>query len=260
MESLETGGRSAPEGRPRWHVGFDCATKTFAFSVCYVDFEGFRAAAPALRARARACAEMLRRAEGSAPEEALNLHRSARRALEALDKEVGGFLKIADGETVDLFPGRPDDDVGTVERIKAVSKYIRERVRPSVAARVPPSERLRIVIEFQMGQNSRARTVASALVALFADDDVIIVGPSLKNKVFVCEEGRYGNFASKYAAAYGANKAHAKFNFAVLEAAFGTEIPETKPKSLRGHIADSFMQVLGYLIYGPDEKMAASMF
>ena len=50
------------------------------------------------------------------------------------------------------------------------------------------------------------------------------------------------------------NKAHAKYNFALVEELFGTKIPLTTPASLRGHIADSFMQVLGYLIYGPDEK------
>ena len=42
---------------------------------------------------------------------------------------------------------------------------------------------------------------------------------------------------------------HAKYNFHKIEDIFQSNIPYTK-KTDRGHIADSFMQVLGYLIYG----------
>jgi len=111
-----------------------------------------------------------------------------------------------------------------------------------------------------MGPNAKARAVAAALIALFAEEDVIIVGPTLKNKIATCEEGRYCYFAERYKTSYSANKAHAIYNFAKLEETFGTSISPTAPASLRGHIADSFMQVIGYLVHGPDEKMAAQCF
>lgn len=114
---------------------------------------------------------------------------------------------------------------------------------------MPPEsgEEYRVIIEFQMGPNAPARVVATALMTLFASEDVCLVGPSLKNQVAIGPEGHYSRFAEKYAAAYGANKAHAIWNFGVIEAAFGSGIPATHPASLRGHIADSFMQVLGHL-------------
>jgi hypothetical protein len=178
----------------------------------------------------------------------------------AIDAETRNFVRIIDGSTADLFPGRADDDIPTVERLRAVARYVASRVRPAVAAIVPPGERLRVVVEFQMGPNAKARAVAAALIALFSEEDVIIVGPTLKNKIATCEEGRYCYFAERYKTSYSANKAHASYNFARLEALFGSTIPPTVPATLRGHIADSFMQVIGYLVHGPDEKMAALCF
>lgn len=251
---------AAPGGaRPRWHLGFDCATKTFAFSLSRTDLDAFTAGRDRIRQQTRAALEVARRAAGLGGGAAQPVAAAAA-AVAALDAETRDFVRIVDGETVDLFPGRADNDVSSVERIRAVARYVAGRVRPAVAAAVPAGERLRVVVEFQMGPNARARAVAAALVALFAEDDVIIVGPTLKNKVATSEAGRYCYFAERYKTSYSANKAHAKYNFAALEEAFGTGIPPTTPAALRGHIADSFMQVIGYLVHGPDEKDAAMCF
>jgi len=126
-------------------------------------------------------------------------------------------------------------------------------VRPALALHVPPGEAYRVIVEYQM--EDPMRKISDALVALFADDDVIIVGAALKNTLHTCEEGRYYHFAAKYARAYDANKAHAKFNFRKIEEAFGSGIPPSTA-ALRGHIADSFMQVLGHLT-GPDDDATA---
>ena len=165
---------------------------------------------------------------------------------------------------VDLAPGRADADVSTVERIQALAKYIAARVRPALAAALAiaqpqATQSPLIVIEYQMGPNARARAIAAALVAFFAAERVVIVGPSLKNRVSVSPEGQYGHFLQRYSNSYGANKAHALFNFAALERVFGSGIPPTPP-ARRGHIADSCMQVLGFVLHGADEKDAARMF
>src|SRR5271166_1809370 len=63
------GGCEACEAGPptaRWYLGFDCATKTFAFSLSRVDFAAFRAGKAAIARRARAAREVLRRAEACA--------------------------------------------------------------------------------------------------------------------------------------------------------------------------------------------------
>jgi hypothetical protein len=236
-----------------WFLGFDCATKTFAFSLSHLELGSAESRADAA-SRIRSVLELLARASVAKP----NRPQPSPRALlavlapivEDLELATSRAIVIADGETVDLCPGRADKDIPTVERLRAVVNYVNTRIRPALAKHVPPGEKLNVVIEYQMGQNFPARAVSSALVTLFASDEVIIVGPSLKNKIATCEEGRYCYFAERYKTTYGANKAHASYNFGRVEATFGTSIVKTNPPSLRGHIADSFMQVLGHIVHG----------
>lgn len=247
-----------------WYLGFDCATKTFAYSIGYIDREGFMTARERLRMRAAAVKELVRRSVAAASAaasadasadaaEAPDLEAVAR-AVGELDRDTQRFVRVLGGAVRDLAPGRADDDISTVERIRAVKAYVTEHVRPAVLARVPPGVRLRVVVEYQMSANFKARAVAAALITLFAEDDVVIVGPSLKNRVYTAEEGRHCHFAERYKTNYAANKAHAAHNFRELERVMGTEIGAVRPASLRGHIADSFMQLIGFVVYGPTEK------
>ena len=242
-------------GGVKWFLGFDCATKTFAFSLSRIDLPGFAAARPSLERRLAALrAALAAAARGGATVAqcaVLSAHIAAALA------EVRSFVRIVDGETADLCPGRRDGDVGTVDRLRAVARYVAGRVRP--ALRAAGGEPVRVLVEYQLGANARARAVAAALVALFADEDVFIVGPTLKNRVATGEAGRYCHFAARYASAYAANKAHAKFNFARFEEAFGTGIPP-QAAGMRGHIADSFLQVIGHLVHGKTDETARAMF
>ena len=279
--------QSAPAAQT--YLSFDCATKTFAFSICRVRSDLLFNVAP-LRARL-AAVQALRAAVVRDIEKQVALHNSAANtsldealalceklqvAVTALDAETRSVIELLDGDVVDLAPGRADADVGTVDRLRAVASYIDRRVRPALANALSNTlgqnalgqnailqnailQNAIVVIEYQMGPNARARAVAAALVALFAAERVIIVGPSLKNRIATCEAGRYGHFLQRYSGSYGANKAHAAFNFKVLEGAFGSAIPPTTA-ARRGHIADSCMQVLGHIIHGASEKDAAHMF
>jgi hypothetical protein len=246
---------------PKWFVSFDCATKTFAFTVGRVDLAGYNLAKARLQKSVAAARAIVDRAnlackkpvDRASLDGLLRLVDGAAKAVSAAEAETREFLRIEDGETVDLAPGRADKDVSTVERVRAAVRYVNGRVRESMRCHIPAGERYQVIIEFQMGINAPARVVAPALVGQFAEEDVIIVGPALKNKIAVCPEGRRCFFAEKYTNNYGANKAHATFNFLRLEAIFGSGIPPTKPASLRGHMADSFMQVLGHLVHGAKE-------
>lgn len=245
----------------RWFLGFDCATKTFAFSICRIDTSALQPAwAATQRQRLAAAAELHGRAIGMLQRGELEGARAiVDRLLEATAALLAdtAVIELADGGVVDLAPGRPDASVGTVERIRALAGYVADRIRPALTR--CGAHDCTVVIEYQMGPNARARAIAAALVALFANESVMFVGPSLKNRVCTGDAGQYANFAKKYSTSYGANKAHAIHNFAVIESVFGTRIPATPP-ALRGHIADSFMQILGHLIHGVDEKNASKMF
>lgn len=219
--------------KPRHFLGFDCATKTLAYGIISIDLERYA------KRRVVLWLLVLKAVRGLlSPAE-----------LVRLNAETRGFIRIPHGAVTDLFPGRRDASISTVERIRGLAEYVEGTIMPKVAG-YPGIEP---VVEFQMGPNAPARTIAASLITLFHKYKVFIVGPSLKNKVALCEEGRYCYFIEKYKKAYDANKAHAKFNFAELERLFPSAIPPTKPAALRGHIADSVMQILGYLMFGNTE-------
>lgn len=231
---------AAPSGTGRWFLSFDCATKTLAFSLCYVDLPRIREGLPGFCRRLAALRELAARGELDCPR--------GRGALAALDADLSALFRIAAGDTVDLFPGVADKDIPTVVRIRELARYVDRRIRPLLAGARP----LRVLVEFQMGVNAPARAVAAALVALFADEDSALVGPALKNQVSFSPAGGYGAFAARYRKAYDANKAHAAFNFGTLEAAFGSGVDPGLPARLRGHVADSVMQVWGHLLPGEE--------
>lgn len=185
--------------------------------------------------------ELYRRAVSGADELLLNRTATLARALSA---ETSNFIRVVDGETVNLCPGQADSEIPTVVRIRSFVRYVNARVKPALATHIPAGAPLRVLVEYQAFDPQRK--ISDAILTIFAEEDIIIIGAALKNRIYTCEEGRYCHFAAKYATTYSANKAHAKFNFQKIEETFGTGIPPSKP-ALRGHIADSFMQVLGHL-------------
>lgn len=217
---------------PIWFLGFDCATKTFAFSLSRIDYIE-------INRRVREfeiISELLKRTT-------LQTFFENYALVKKTNKELRELIQIVDGETVDLFPGVKNDEIDAVSRIKAVVCYVETRILPLL---ISLDGNLKIVIEYQMDINHKTNLVSSALITLFSKYDVVVVGPSLKNKISVCDEGKYENFTEKTISTYIANKQHALFNFQRIENLFGSRIKRTK---LHGHIADSFMQILGYLKY-----------
>jgi hypothetical protein len=213
----------------RRYLGFDCATKTLGHGVVDIDLDGY------LQRRAALWVGLLRAKRGL-----LTIDE-----IKNIDAETKGYITLVSGAVVDLFPGRADATVHTVERVKALAKYVKTEILPTL----PPPGQIDIIVEFQMGQNANTRTIAAALIALLHEYKIYLVGPSLKNKVALTEDGRYAHFAQKYKSSYSANKAHAKFNFSTLEQLFTSKLPPIKP-SLRVHLADAVMQIFGHLIYG----------
>ena len=182
--------------------------------------------------------------------------------IEQLKQIKLDLIHIIDGEMVDLFPNIHDTDIKTVDRIKALVFYVRNRILPELdklkelkkeeskkeESKKEESIKLKIFIEFQMSANPKARMIFAALIAIFADYDVILVNPSLKNKIYLAEEGKHKHFIKKYSQLYSANKAHAKYNFMLIEKIFGS--PQSIANSSntnKGHIADAFMQILPVL-------------
>lgn len=237
-----------------WFLSFDCATKTFAYSLVEMDL----GALDDCRAKLASCTERLL-AICSKLGEAPSSKNSAATALAALaplagevaalDARTRRLIRVAAGETVDLFPGRKDNDIRTPERLKAVARFVEDRVKPLAARLAGGADRFDVAIEFQMGANARTRAVAAGLVALFFRNRTFFVGPSLKGRICLGPGLHHGDFCEKYASSYTASKKHALANFKKLETMFRSDLlPMTDDK--KGHIADSVLQVLAHHRYG----------
>lgn len=215
-----------------YYLSFDCATKTFAYSLSYVNLN--------INHIKNMLKDLIQEIQNC-----VNIQEFRRILQECYSKIKVSIIYLIDGAVVDFFPDIPDNKINTVDRIQKMSNYIKDIIIP----KINDINDIEIFIEFQMGSNHKARMISSALIAIFSKYKVRLINPSLKNKVYVTEEGKHKHFIKKYTNLYSANKEHAKYNFALIENIFKSNIPQTK-KNERGHIADSFMQVLGYLLYG----------
>ena len=73
-----------------------------------------------------------------------------------------------------------------------------------------------------------------------------IVGCSVKNTNYFCEEGKYENFIVKYSN-YVANKAQTNFNFKYFMDKMGYDCLSKKINNKTTDIADTFMMIIGYI-------------
>jgi hypothetical protein len=212
-----------------YYLSFDCATKTFAYSLSYVNIDSISI----IKLLADTINHNFSVFENTITTAKFSDFKSK-------------IIKLIDGEVIDFFPKIPDNKIDNVERIKKMSNYVKEVIFPKI--KDIKIDNIEIFIEFQMGSNHKARMISSALIALFSSYVVRLIHPCLKNKVYTCENGKHKHFIKKYSNLYTANKEHSKYNFFIIEKLFSSSIPLTN-KNDRGHIADSFMQVLGYLLY-----------
>lgn len=220
-----------------WYLGFDCATKTFAWSLARLDLEG----AEALRARADALARAYAAVQGGPAGLSGVDPTTVGRLLavaDELDDATRALAEIADGETVDLAPGVPDDVVGTVARLTALVAYVRRRVMPVAAGKSAGA--LRVAVEYQCG--ARERDIAAALVALFSEVPgcrVFLVAAGSKGAIRI-GPNPHSAFSARYASSYSANKAHSRACFAAAERLWPSGVAASTA-ALRGHVADSFL-------------------
>lgn len=205
-----------------WYLGFDCATKTFAFSLSLIDTTLFNGDL------VREMNKLLAMKDKVKPE-----HRELiSNKIKEYITRVKNSIIIEDGETVDLIPGKNDDETTQVERIKALTTYVKTRI--------PVKENMIVMIENQMGE--RANMIASALISLYADYEIVMVSPAIKNSIFFNDETRYGKFSQKYKSSYYANKVHACALFQEVKKMFTCKI-----KDEQSHVADSFLQIYAQL-------------
>lgn len=235
----------------QWYLSFDCATKSFAFSLT-------RIRPPP--------ADLTQRLEDTAAAVGRGDVEGATAIVESLDEETRQCFVLAAGGAADLVPGKKDKEIPTMERVRAVKNHLNDIVVPALAdaAGFPAAgdNRLNVAVEFQMGANAHARTVAVVLLTHFSEANTFMVGPGYKNKLWYPSRPdiRHCFFIERYSTLYSANKEHAKvLYFDHVAPSFGHDKSQAMtnvPARLRKDFADSVMQVLGFRAFGDIEKAA----
>lgn len=220
----------------KWFLSFDCATKTFAYILVKINFDY-------LYADVNELLKIVNHIKSKIDQNCFDNDLIS--ILNKIDIKTKNAIEIITGNCIDLIPGISNKDITTVERIKIVSNYTKKEIYPII--KDIPNDDLSVLVEFQMSHNTQSKVVSIALLSLFSEYDLHLVNPSLKNKIYFTELGKYCYFIEKYKNTYDANKKHALYNFKEFEKIFNQNI-DIKDK-LKGHIADSFMQILGHILY-----------
>jgi hypothetical protein len=136
----------------------------------------------------------------------------------------------------------------------------------------------KVLIEYQMSANDKSRCVSQQLIYHYSDytginsdckgitkkdlknkeggkreTSIHLVGPSLKNKIHFSPDLTHSVFTDKYMSKYTANKNHTKANLLFFLKVYKLEhlIKDNNIKKKNiDDIADAFMQIHGWLIYG----------
>lgn len=230
----------------QWYLSFDCAIKSFAFALIRY------------RPAERVAESFLKKPRPCDPD-------TMAQQLQELNAALGDCFFLAAGEAADLAPGRKADSLSSVERVRVVKEYLRERVAPALQEAgatlgCPPADspELAVVVEAQMGPNAQAGTVEDVLYAYFSDATLVPVGGALKNTVRFKSRPDLDHcmFVEKYSSVYYANKRHATaVYYEHIKSLFDHDDVKI-PKALRKDFADCVMQVLGVIKSGMDIKNA----
>ncbi len=236
------------ETKNQQYLSFDCATKTFAYVLCEIKFEYFNSIQNQLNEIFKAINEKMIFMIGKLKSKNITEHKKCYpeitqciNLIDECSKLLKQFITISHANTIDLIPNQKDTETSTTERVLALSKFAKTDIIPllNLNAKLP----LTILVEFQMGTNPKAKVILSALIAILYYHDptlnIYIVSPALKNTISLAD------YPTNYKSAWSANKAHARNNFEIYQCLY--DINVDMKKSLIGHVADSFFQVIGFI-------------
>lgn len=214
----------------KYYLSFDCATKTLGHVLVKID-DTYYENIPEFKLKIM---EFLKKEK---------IDENDLLTINDINEKTKKIITIIDYNCVDLFPNCTNKNITTVSRITKLSEYINNKIIPVIQN----LSNVTVLIEFQMNQNVQSKAISVALIALFYKYECHLVNPMLKNKICFNKAGHYSLFISKYKNNYTANKQHALQNFKDFELLFDQTIDISNTK--KGHIADAFMQIFGFLTF-----------
>uniref|UniRef100_A0A6C0IU60 Uncharacterized protein n=1 Tax=viral metagenome TaxID=1070528 RepID=A0A6C0IU60_9ZZZZ len=108
-------------------------------------------------------------------------------------------------------------------------------------------ENMVVYIEFQMLQNQKTRMIQSALCMFYALYPMVIVKPTLKNRIYFHKKLTHTEYIRKYATSKSANKKHCESNLKYYCDKTGFDYSAITAKL--DDPADAFMQWIAYEIH-----------
>lgn len=222
----------------RYYLSFDCGTKTFAYTFVKINHEYFNL---------ENIKELKKIVLFIKSQDDITPYIDT---LNKINHIVDNTVNIIFSDCIDLLPEKNNDDISTIERVKLASKHIKDHICPLI--KDISKEDIEVLVEFQMSYNTQSKIISIIILTMFHEYNIQLVQPSYKNKISLTEAGKLHHFTEKYKRQYDANKQHTIYNFNSFETLFNQNSGISD--KLKGHVADAFMQIIGYL-YNKKLKM-----
>jgi hypothetical protein len=176
--------------------------------------------------------------------------------LEAIVEKLNARIYVHYVAVIDLLPEQKVKDTTPLFRAKALYDFLSQESKKW--AIIDSNDEMIYVIEYQMGPNDKTRAVSSQIMLFLCgfinnvESRVYLIGPSLKNKVFIKnnEQSKHLYFLSKYKTNYNANKTHAKFMLDEIIKQFPSNITKyiASKKKYKDDIADSILMPIAFCL------------
>jgi hypothetical protein len=177
--------------------------------------------------------------------------------LDIIQKIIETKIHIQYATVVDLIPNKKVVDVSVIERTSKLYHYMNGPFQELMNEHCKCSnEEMIFLLEYQMGPNVKSSMVSAQILYHITKyqnakmDNIILVGPSLKNKVVIGgNDSHYSNFVEKYTTLYASNKNHTKYNLLkLLDYLDCKDIISGIAKKNIDDIADSVMMSIAYIL------------
>jgi len=208
-------------------LSFDCANKTLAYMIVEINVN------------------IIEEIRGEVRNEGKEYIKKKQKIKE-IEKKLEKYIEFKKYGVVDVLNGKKIKNTTTIERTKMLKNKLDELNFLNCI-----DSNTTIVIEKQPRlSNFKSSTICDQIMMYFADYNINLISPKLKNKISYNEKLRHEIFLRKYKTKYSADKNHSKSNFLYLLKIFKQESILSKiQKSSYDDIADSFQQIIAYIVF-----------
>jgi hypothetical protein len=203
--------------------------------------------------------------------DAITLANAAKTAILQIKQILNNVVDLKFVDVVDLVPNKKVSDTKPELRSSRLAAYLTcvdKLINDHINYGYRGSQCIKVFLEYQMSSNFKSNFISAQIMQHFIGIDygfnsvnlnidkcstqqfeVVIIGPSLKNKINFDKSKQLSYFMGKYTKKYLANKAHAKNNLLFwLKTQKKTHLIEKIKNKNLDDIADSVIQALAWMM------------